>query len=100
MFLPVRLIRPRHDDTARGNFGVIGDQNATFARVHQFVGLKAEAADLADGADILAMPFGAKAMGGVFDHGNLARIAKCHDRIHIRGMAAHMADQNLSLIHI
>ena len=33
-------------------------------------------------------------MGRVFDHGYICGIAKRHDRIHIRGMPAHVADDH------
>ena len=33
-------------------------------------------------------------MGRVLNHGDIARIADRHDRIHVRGMATHMADDD------
>ena len=33
-------------------------------------------------------------MRGIFDHRNATRIAQRHDRIHVAGMSAHMADQH------
>ena len=33
-------------------------------------------------------------MGGILDHRHICRIAQGHDRIHVRRVAAHMADNN------
>ena len=94
MLFPIMLIGARHDHAARRQIGVIGDQDATLACVDHLVGLERETADLADGADLAPMPQRAKRMGRILDHGNAARIAQRHDRVHIRGVAAHMADDD------
>ena len=40
------------------------------------------------------MPFGAQAVRRIFDHRDTPRIAERHDRIHVAGVAAHVADQH------
>ena len=94
VLLPVFFIGTGHDHGAGGQFRIVRYQDAALACIDQLVGLEAEAADLADGADVAARPGGAQRMRGIFDHRNAARIAQRHDRIHVAGMAAHMADQH------
>ena len=94
MLFPVMFISARHDDGAGGEFGVIGHHDAAFTGVDELIGLERKTADLADGADLATVPFGAQRMGGIFDDRHAAGIAQGHDRIHIRGMAAHVGDQH------
>jgi hypothetical protein len=91
VFFPVLLISAGHDDGAGGEVGIIGDEDAAFAGVDHLVGLKAEAADAADGADILVVPSGAEGMGSILDDGDIGGIAEGHDGVHVRGVAAHVA---------
>ena len=94
MLVPVMLICARHDDCPGHDLGIIGDHHTAFTRIDQLVGLKAETADLAHGADLLPVPARAQRMRRIFHHRDPARIAHGHDRIHVRGMAAHMADDH------
>ncbi|OIQ66724.1 hypothetical protein GALL_517050 [mine drainage metagenome] len=88
------LIRARHDDGAGGDFGIVGDHDAAFARVNHLVGLEAETADLADGTDLFVVPERAERMGCILDYRYTARVAGRHDRVHVRGVAAHVADED------
>ncbi|MPL71111.1 hypothetical protein SDC9_16881 [bioreactor metagenome] len=94
VLLPVVLVGARHDDRAGGEFWVIGDQHPAFAGIHQLVALEAEAADLADRADLAIAPDGAQAVRGILDHRHALRVGQCHDRVHVRGVAAHVRDQH------
>ena len=94
MLLPVVFISARHDHAARGQFGVVGDEHPAFARIDQLVGLERKAPDLANRANLAAMPRRAQRMGRVFHHRHASGIAKGQYRIHIRGVAPHMADQH------
>ena len=88
------LISARHDDRPRHQIGVIGDQDTAFARVNHLVGLEGKTADLANRPDFPPPPKRAQRMGRVFDHRHASGLAKPHDRIHIRSMPPHMADDH------
>ena len=94
VFLPIMLIGARHDDGTGHQIGIIGDQDAPFARVDHLVGLKRETADFANRANLSPLPKRTQRMGGVFDHRHIGGFAKRHDRIHFRSVPAHMADDH------
>ncbi len=91
---PGMFVGPRHDDAARDQVGIVRDQNTAFARVHHLVALEAEAPDAAKCTDVLPIPCGPEGVGSVFDHGHACSFGQGQDRIHVRCMAAHMADKH------
>ena len=67
-----------------GKLGIIGDACAAFAGRQDLRLLEAEAADIADGADMLAGPAAAVGVGAVFDDFQVVLAGDLHDAVHVR----------------
>ncbi len=94
VLLPIVLISAGHDDGLSHEIGVIADQDAPLPGIQELVGLERKATDMADRADLPAVPRGPERMRGVFDHRDARLAAKRHDRIHVGRMAPHVADDH------
>jgi hypothetical protein len=94
VFRPSVFIGPRHDDRTCHEVCVIGDKDATFARVNHLVALEAKAPDPANRADLAPVPCGAKAVGGVFYHRNVCGGTQVHDCVHVGCVTAHVRYQD------
>ena len=85
------FIRARHDDRPCNEVCVVRDHDATFASIQQFVRLKTKTSNF---SNVTIGPSCAKAVGRVFDQGDICGVTKRHDGIHVRVMTAHMADDD------
>jgi len=70
-----------------GEFFVVGDDHAAFAGGDLFIGVEAEDADAAEGADLAAFVGTAEAFAGVFDEGDFVAGGDGGDFVHADGVA-------------
>ena len=81
-------------DGAGVDLGVVGEEDAAFAGVEVFAGLKAEAADVADRAETAVPPTCAVGVGGVFDHSKVVFLGDREDGVHVASQAAEVDDED------
>ncbi len=65
-------------------FQVVGDAGTAFTAGHQLALLEAEAADIANGADVFTIPAPAVRMGAILDHAQVMFAGNRHDFFHVR----------------
>ena len=73
---------------------VVGDNQATFAGGHVLALLGAEAADGAEGADVLAVGLGVEGLSAVFNDRQVVLAGQFHDRGHFAGVAEQVRDHD------
>ena len=74
--------------------GLVGEHGASLAHGDVVRGVEADGGDVAEGADVLALPGGAERVAAVFDQPQVVLLAESRDRVEIEDVAEGVGDHD------